>query len=114
MPVVPGRHDPTPLILDLLRALEEDNRTNGGVSYEEEARWVRWNNARKRERRAGGGGAAGASARRGPGDGELWATLPTADGSARGRGVWVRQLALGAALTVATVLCRYVLRSRGS
>ena len=114
MPVVPGRHDPTPLILDLLRALEEDNRTNGGVSYEEEARWVRWNNARKRERRAGGGAAAVTATARPGGEGELWATLPTADGGARGRGVWMRQLALGAALTAATVLCRCVLRPRGS
>ena len=73
------------------------------------------NNARKRERRAGGGGAAAAAtARGGPGEGELWATLPTADGGARSRGVWIRQLALGAALTVATVLCRCALRPRGS
>ena len=51
---------------------------------------------------------------RGAGEGELWATLPTDDGGARGRGVWVRQLAVGAALTAATVLCRCVLRPRGS
>ena len=61
----------------------------------------------------GAGGAA--TARRGAGgEGELWATLPTADGGARGRGVWMRQLALGAALTAATVLCRCVLRPRVS
>ena len=42
--------------------------------------------------------------------GELWATLPTVDGGARGRGVWVRQLAVGAALTAVTVLCRCALR----
>ena len=57
---------------------------------------------------------AAATARGGAGgEGELWATLPTADGGARGRGVWIRQLALGAALTAATLLCR-VLRPRGS
>ena len=54
------------------------------------------------------------TARRGAGEGELWATLPTADGGARGRGVWMRQLALGAAFAVATVLCRCALRARGS
>ena len=48
------------------------------------------------------------------GEGELWATLPTADGGARSRGVWMRQLALGAAFAVATVLCRCALRARGS
>ena len=58
--------------------------------------------------------AAAATARGGAGEGELWATLPTADGGARGRGVWIRQLALGAALTAATVLCRCALSPRGS
>ena len=59
--------------------------------------------------------AAAATARGGAGgEGELWATLPTADGGARGRGVWMRQLALGAAFAVATVLCRCALRARGS
>ena len=40
---------------------------------------MRWNNARKREQ--GGGGAAAAPTAE-PATGELWATLPTADGGA--------------------------------